>query len=93
MKMFMAVFAGMVLTGIPLVAEMAESEALASGYASAFANLGAARGSIVYSNETGTEIIRDVKEVQAFGGVVLIRKINGRREVLDPIRIVRIVQD
>ena len=93
MKHFVIGLLGVVVLGTTAEASGSESESLAAGYAAAFAQLGSSRARIVYVTESATEVIHDVKEIQAWGGVVMIRRVGGKRELLDPARIVRIAAE
>lgn len=49
--------------------------------------------SIVYLNGNDAEIIKDVTEIKSFGGVLLIKGYAGARQILDPARIVKIIDN
>lgn len=66
---------------------------LASGYASAVHCMDKLTVSIVYSGASQVETIKDVKDVRAFGGVLLIKDYKGYSSVLDASRVIKIVED
>lgn len=70
-----------------------EAAELAFGYAEAFKDMGRSRVTLFYSNSMQIEVIKDVKEIKAFGGVLLIRIYGGCQQTLDPKRVIKIVAD
>jgi len=70
-------------------AQTSDSKDLAAGYASAFQALDRSKAAVVYLTANATEMV-EVREILAFGGVVRVRTLDGRHEILDPARIVRI---
>ena len=71
------------------LAQTSDSRDLAAGYATAFQQMGRSKAAIVYLTANATEVV-EVREILAFGGVVRVRTVDGRHEILDPARIVRI---
>lgn len=74
----------------PLQAQNSDAAALALGYATAFQEMRGYRASIIYLGETETEVIRNIRSLRAFCGVLLVTNQNGASQVLDPARIERI---
>jgi hypothetical protein len=72
--------------------EASDSADLAFGYANAFGCMGKSTVCIAYSNAGQSEIIRDVKEIKSFGGVLLIKVYNGDQQVLDAGRVIKITE-
>ena len=64
--------------------------ALASGYARAFQEMSPSSVTITYNGASGLEPIKDVKDIKAFGGALLIRTFTGNQQILDAGRVVRI---
>ncbi len=90
MKSFLLISVTCVLVATPLRAQNSDAAALASGYAKAFQEMRGYRASIVYLGETDTEVIRNIRSLQAFCGVLLVTNQNGSSQILDPARIERI---
>lgn len=74
-------------------AELPDSVALASGYAQAFEASGKSTVAVCYIDEPGNEVIRDVRSITAYGGVLLIKVRGGAGQILDPARIVKMSFD
>lgn len=72
--------------------ESSDSSDLAFGYANAFGCMGKSTVCIAYSNAGQSEIIRDVKEIKSFGGVLLIKVYNGDQQILDAGRVIKITE-
>lgn len=70
-----------------------EAAELAFGYAEAFKDMGRSKVTVFYSNSMQIEVIKEVKEVKAFGGILLIRIYGGCQQTLDPKRVIKIVAD
>lgn len=73
--------------------DVAESEVLASGYAQAFQETGKSTISVLYAGAAGTEEIRGIRKMTAFGGVLLIEFRIGAKQILDPARIIKMTID
>ena len=63
---------------------------LAAGYAAAFKCLERSTASISYTAADQTSVLKDVKEIRPFGGVLLIRFTNGDQAVLNAAGVSRI---
>jgi hypothetical protein len=70
--------------------EGSDASDLAAGYANAFQCMSRTSVSVVYSNSGQPEIIKDIKEMKPFGGVLLVKAINGDQQILDASRIIKI---
>ncbi len=86
---FLATLATLVCLSVPAVAAEAESVVLATGYATAFQQIARPTASIIYLNEADSEVISNIRDVTASGGVLVVRLRDGTRQALDPARIVR----
>ena len=73
--------------------DVAESAVLASGYAQAFQESGKSMISVLYTGAEGTEEIRGIRRMTAFGGVLLVEFRIGARQILDPARIIKMTID
>ena len=74
-------------------AEVPESVALAAGYAQAFEATGKSTISISYTDATQNVEISGIREMTAYGGVLLIKLRGGSSQILDPARIVKMTID
>ena len=70
-----------------------ESRSLARGYAAAFTAMDKSPVSIVYSSQGQIETIKDVTQIAAFEGVLLIRGYGGGKQILDAGRVIKITDD
>ncbi len=70
--------------------EGSDSGDLASGYANAFQCMGKSSVCVIYSNSGQSEIIKEVKDIKSFGGVLLIKFYNGDQQALDASRVIKI---
>ncbi len=90
MKTLLLVSVTLVFVANPLQAQDSDAAALAAGYATAFQEMRGYRVRIIYLGETETEVIRNIRSLRAFCGVLLVTNQNGSSQILDPARIERI---
>jgi hypothetical protein len=65
---------------------------LASGYASAFKNFEHSSISITYSTDGQTEVLKNVKKIEPFGGALLIRFENGEQMIISAAGVTRMAR-
>lgn len=70
--------------------ECPEASELAVGYAEAFRAMRRLTVVIHYQAGPQTERLERIKDVQAWGGALLVRDVAGNRQVLDASRVIRI---
>lgn len=80
------------LLATPLVSHASDVSDLAAGYAGAFAAMDRLTVNIVYVDEGKPTILKDVKQVRAFGGALLVKLTNGEQMVLSAGAVTRITQ-
>jgi len=90
MNKFLLVVGAWIVIASPLQAQSSDAADLAAGYAKAFQELRGYRAVIVYLGETETEVIRNIRCVRAYCGVLLVTNQNGGSRILDPARIEQI---
>lgn len=71
----------------------ADAKALAFSYATAFENMGKSSVSILYANSGQTETIKDVSQITAYGGVLLVKAYGGSKQILDASRVIKITDN
>ena len=77
---------------LPLTCHASDISDLASGYASAFSAMDRLTVNLVCVEDGKPTIIKDVKQVRAFGGTLLVRLTNGEQMVLSAGSVSRITQ-
>jgi len=71
----------------------ADRACLASAYAAAFKCSGRVPVALIYQGAAQIETIRDVTDMKAVGGALIVTGTAGSRQILDATRIVKIVEN